>query len=353
MGQTRVIKQPTRRIAGRILLGVFAAAALLGSSACSQADPRERIRVTAVTVPGTPWHQMWVDFAASARRDWPESLEVELYVLAQLGPEQNMIANLRRNRMQMAGLSLQGAAQVVPELNILLAPYLFDSQEELDFILDQYLLEPYSRLLEEKNLTIVQWADVGWTHLYARQPLLSPTDFKGRRMRTSRAAGARAFGRAIGMNQIVLPFTEVIPALQTGLIDGGQSGVGMYALAGVAREAPHLILTAHAYDAGLIVANADWWQGLDHSVRAQVRAALDPVDKTRRDVRQMIAGIQAGITAGDSVFVHPLDAETRREWQRVSVPAQAELIAEIGGQSAAIHAQILAGKQAFRQIQAR
>lgn len=317
-------------------------------AACSQVDPRERVRVTAVTVPGTPWHQMWVDFGAAAERDFPEELNVELFILSQFGPEEAMISNLRRNRVQMAGLSLQGAVQLVPELNLLLAPFLFESQAELDYILDNHLLEAYSALLEEQNVTIIQWADVGWTHLYASEATLTPDAVQGRRMRTSRAAGARVFGRMLDMNQIVLPFTDLLPALQTGLVDGGQSGVGMYALAGMANEAPHLVLTAHAYDSGLIVANADWWHGLDDDTRSKIRASLDSVDQTRVDVRSLIERIKAGIVANPEVFVHELDPATRQAWREASAGGMEWLIDQVGGQSEMIRDRILAGKASFR-----
>lgn len=330
------------RLTALLLLGLLL-------MACSEQDQRERVRVTAVTVPGTPWYQMWVDFDATAERDFPDAINVELFVLSQFGPEEAMIANLRRNRVQMAGLSLQGASQLVPELNLLLAPYLFDSQAELDYILDNYLLDAYSDLLEEKNVTIIQWADVGWSHLYAREPVLTPESAQGRRLRTSRAAGARVFGRMMDINQIVLPFTDLLPALQTGLVDGGQSGVGMYALAGMANEAPHLILTGHAYDSGLIVANATWWHGLDPQTQSKIRASLDPVDKTRVDVRNLIARIQAGIVANPNVFVHELDAQQRRAWREASAGGMEWLIEEIGGQSEVIRDQIMAGKASFRE----
>lgn len=327
-----------------VLILVMAAMMLVG---CSQEDPRERVRVLAVTVPGTPWHDMWVRFGAAADELADPRIRVELFVLSQFGPEENMIANLRRNRAQIAGLSLQGASQVVPELNLLLAPYLFESQEELDYILDNYLLEAYSELLEAQGLTIIQWADVGWTHIYARQPRLYPSEIQGQRLRTSRASGARIFGRVLEANQIVLPFTDVIPSLQTGLIDGGQSGVGMYAMAGIASEAPHLMLTAHSYDAGLIVANAEWWHGLDDEVRNQVRQTLDPVDKTRRDVRDLIARLEGGLRANPNVTVHDLTEQQHSEWRAASAGATELLIEQIGGRAAEIYERIRAGKASF------
>lgn len=345
--KTMTSKRLNQGLSLRILILLIGLSGLI--TACDLGTGPERVRVTAVTVPGTPWHQMWVDFGAAAAGDHPDNLNVELFILSQFGPEEAMIANLRRNRVQMAGLSLQGAAQLAPELNLLLAPYLFESQAELDYILDHHLLTAFSELLERKNVTIIQWADVGWTHLYAREPVLTPDSVEGRRMRTSRAAGARVFGRMLDINQIVLPFTDLLPALQTGLVEGGQSGVGMYALAGMAGEAPHLVLTGHAYDSGLIVANADWWHGLDDATRQSVRAALDPVEKTRTDVRALIAKIKAGIVANPDVHVYELDPETRQAWREASAGGMDWLVEQIGGESEMIRERILAGKRAFAE----
>lgn len=336
---------------GRLVAAVALAA---GAIACQPAKVDEtgprQVRVTAVTVPGTPWHDMWVRFSERAAEIAPDELAVELFVLAQFGPEKNMIANVRRNRVQIAGLSLQGAAQLVPELNLLLAPFLFDSRKQIDYVLDEHLLDPYRALLEDKGLTILQWADVGWTNLYSRRPLTSPEDFEGRRMRTSRAAGARVFGRVIGMNQIVLPFTDVVPALQTGLVDGGQSGLGMYALSGIAREAPHLLLTAHAYDAGLVVANAEWWHGLEDEHRRLIRASLDDVDEHRRDVRHMLGNMMANLRADDHTTVHELTPKQRETWRASSRGAIDILIQEIGGETAKLYERIRAGKADFAEL---
>lgn len=342
------MKCPLLKRAAALLLTIMLSVA---TAACdTQPDDSSgptRIRVTAVTVPETPWHEMWTRFENNAAELAPDRLAVELFILAQFGPEKNMIANLRRNRVQIAGLSLQGAAQLVPELNLLLAPFLFESRQELDYVLDEHLLATYSALLEKKGLTILQWADVGWTHLYTQEPMTTPSDFEGRRMRASRAAGARVFGRAIGMNQIVLPFTDVLPALQTGLVDGGQSGLGMYALAGIAREAPQLVLTAHAYDAGLVVANAEWWDSLDGETRQLVRASLDSVEEHRRNVRRMLENMLVDLRSSEQTSVHELTPQQRRQWYQASRGATEELIEEIGGETGAIYRRIQAGKDEF------
>ena len=65
---------------------------------------------------------------------------------------------------------------MVPELGVLLAPYLFTSEEEVDFAMDQHLREVFTRLFAEKGLTFLRWGEVGWTSIYGIRPIMSPAE---------------------------------------------------------------------------------------------------------------------------------------------------------------------------------
>ncbi len=313
---------PDRR---RLLLG--GAGFLL--AACAPGPAKPRLRVGAVTVPGTPWFALWQRFAERAREALP-GFAVRLLIRGELGAEEHAIAKLRRGRIEMAGLSLQGAATLVPELSLILSPYQFSSPAEADRLLDGPLLPLFAERFRTKGLELLQWAEVGLTHLYARRPLRRPEDVRGLRMRASNALGARLFGQALAMNQVPISFTEVLTALQTGLIVGGQTGTGLYALAGLVRHAPYLTLTAHAYDAGVVVANAAWWQALSASERDAVRACLDPPAAHRAEVRAFVAELEDGGLARRGGVVHRLSEAERDAWREASQPVAGWLLQALG-----------------------
>ncbi|MDW8480189.1 MAG: TRAP transporter substrate-binding protein DctP [Xanthomonadales bacterium] len=294
----------------------LAGAALSGGG--REAAPR-RLRVSAVTVPGTPWHALWERFGERARRALPRHVP-RLRTRGELGGEEQAIAQLRRGRIELAGLSLQGAATLVPELNLILAPFQFEDPAVADALLDGPLFAPFAERFGAKGLALLQWAEVGHTHLYARRPLRRPEALRGIRMRASNALGARLFGRALGMNQVPVSFGEVLTALETGLIEGGQSGTGLYALAGLVRHAPHLSLTAHAYDAGVVVANLRWWEALAEDERAAVRSCLDSPESHRREVRAFVAELEAGGRERRGGVVHRRTAAERAAWREAARP---------------------------------
>ena len=81
-------------------------------------------------------------------------------------------------------------------------------------------------------------------------------------MRASSSIASQAFIREIGADTITMPFSDVLPSLQTGLIDAGVTSVTMYALSGIPSEAPYYLLTRHTYDMGVLIANDRWFEGL-------------------------------------------------------------------------------------------
>lgn len=264
---------------------------LMGTSACNEkTEDKLQVRLSSLSIPNTPWHDFWLRFDESLRENGGDEIELDMFIAGELGGEETALANLRRGRVQIGGFAMQGIATLIPELNVLLLPYMFDSRDEVAFVMDNYVTEAFARLFAEKNLALIQWSEVGWFYIYSKHAILTPEDAQGVSMRASNAMGSRIFADAIGADQIPLSFPEVIPALQTNLIESGQSGVGMYTLAGMAKQAPHLTLTRHAFDMGPILMNKPWLDGLSEKHRRIILASVEEVNASRRAIRSMLDG---------------------------------------------------------------
>ncbi len=331
-----------RLIAAPLLIAIAATAA------CGPApDHPHRVRVAALNAPGTPWHDGWVRFEQRMSRVPDSGIELDMFVTGQLGSEETMLSGLRRGRLQIGGFSLQGLAVVVPELNVLLAPYLFESVDEIDFVVDGYLTPAFRELFAARDMELLQWAEVGWTHVYGLTPILTPVDARGRPMRASNAIGSQIFSEAIGADSIPVTFSEVIPSLQTGLIESGQTGIGMYALAGISREAKHLTLTYHAFDTGLIVANRSWYRGLPPRHQEIIVDALDPLQFSREEVRRLLREFREERLPAQSVTIHELDETQLGAWRAAMAGTHERLLERIGGRAREIYARVQEGKRAF------
>ncbi len=325
---------------------------LLGLAAgCGEITPdTSRVRITALSPPGTPWHEGWLRFEARFHAINDTDLELDMFVTGQLGSEETMLSSLRRGRVHIGGFSLQGLAVVVPELNVLLAPYLFDSVEEIDFVIDHYLTPAFRELFAARGMELLQWAEVGWTHIYGVTPVITPDDARDRPMRASNAIGSQVFTEAIGADSTPVTFSEVIPSLQTGLIESGQTGTGMYAIAGISREAKHFTLTYHAFDTGLIVANRSWYRALSERKQDVIMSSLDPLQYSRDDVRRVLADILTEQLPAQSVKIHRLDQEQRRRWRDALAGTHEKLLERVGGRAREIYRLVQEGKREWASL---
>ncbi len=339
--------------AGFLRAPLLLGAALLLASGCGgdagqqENDGQLLVVVGAAGAVNTPWHDGWKRFARRVSEAEYPGLELQMSVNSQLGTEETILTQTRRGRIQYAGTSLHGMSSTIPELSVILSPYLFDSYEEVDFVTDNYLTPVFTEMLAERGLTFIQWSEVGWNHIYCREPRLEPGEFRGVKMRASTAIAPQVFTDAIGADNIPLPFDETLPALQTGLIECGQSGAGQYLLSGIAEEAPHYTLTRHAYDSGVQFANSQWYDSLPEEARQVLASALDGQQENRDIVREVIAGQEREWEEAGRVAFYELSEEQKVRWREAAEGSHQKLIERIGGRAQEIYELIQAGKADF------
>lgn len=275
-----------------------------------------------------------------------DDTDVKLLVRGEAGTEEVMVAALRRGRAQLGVSTVPGAFTAVPELGLLMAPYLFESFPEADFVLDEFLAEPVARLLAAKGLVFIQWFDSGWWNLFATRPIPTPADGRGMRLRAASGDAAVLFLRAFDADVIPLPFAEVIPGLQTGLIDGGATNTAMYAAVEMYQHAPHLTLTRHAINPGMVMANKRWFEALPAARQRLVRDAFLSSDVMRAGVRQEEQEALEEVIRRGLPPYEPTPAELAA-WRALARPLHQALIERIGGASAELYGRIQQGKAAF------
>jgi TRAP-type C4-dicarboxylate transport system substrate-binding protein len=309
-------------------------------------QPRNEVTVAGFSLPGSVDERNWQRFEQNVNA-WAPEFRLKLLIRGAGGPEETQFSNLRRGRVQIVGGSLAGAAAIVPELAVLQAPYLFESQAQADYVMDEVLLEPFRRIFAEQGLRLIQWLDIGWVNLYARQPILAPTDARGARLRAASSLASQEFVAAIGGDLVTLPFPDILPALQTGLIDGGVTSITMYSLSGLAAEAPHYVLTEHSYDVGVLLANRAWFDRLTPHDKDVFMQAFGSAGQARTDARAAVAELSAKLAADGGVTVHRPDPAQRRAWAEAARPSHEAIVRKAGGRAQEIYDLILKGKAEF------
>lgn len=319
--------------------------------ACGPVAPgvrAESFRAGALSTPGDPYDVLWQRFATDIERESAGALTAELMVRGEVGGEEALMLAVRRGRIEMAIFTSSGMSAVVPEFALLMAPFVFDSLAEADFVLDNYLAEPFAALAAQKGLTVFGWADEGFQSVYSVSPLRTPADAHNYRMRAFQVPSSPLFLTAIGADVAAMPFPDVIPALQTGLIQGGEAGPMTYASYGLAPVAPYYTLTRHAYSSGVYAANTDWFESLAPELQAALRRAVPSSDEVRDRIRARNDSDLARVKNGAPDVYEPTPDELRA-WRTATHDVPQQLVARIGGSAADIYAVLQRGRAAFRR----
>ena len=325
----------------------------LASPAAAEIDKTYTLTVAGFAAPGTPWDADWQTFKRRLDENAGNRIKLKLLIRGEVGGEPITMAGIRRNRIQFGGFSLAGAAAVIPELSVLLSPYFFADQDELDYVMDEHMLAVFRPLFAEKGLHLFRWAEVGWQHIYGQKPLLLPTDARGYRLRTQASDASQILMGALGGDVIQMPFRDLIPALQTGLVTGGGTGVLLYAVTGVSGEAPYLTLTRHTYDTGVVVSNLAWLQRLPADLQKIVDHAFPTSAEARHGVRAMTKALLAKLRGTPGIKVHDLTDSERRIWQEAFAKNHLEIIRRAGSRAAGVYEAMVKGRAAYRALKAK
>lgn len=329
----------------KLLLGRLAAMCIV---ACLLPDPllaqQPQGRVGAFSLPNSPWDVQWQRFRANVEAS---GLELEYYIRGELGSEEAMLTALKRNRLQVGGITIQGISSVVPELNVALSPFIFRSEAEVDHIYDTVLLDRANDLLARHDLVIIRWLESGWFSIGAQSPIRQPADLRNLRIGGSPNIAVQSFLTEIGADAIPIASIDLLQALQTGLVDGAIKPTALI-YSNLREEVVSVSLLKVAYDTGGLLANKSWYDRLPARYAQALYEGHGTNAEVRREVRQMVAA-QINDFRDIGIEVVTPNEEERRLWENASSPVYQKIVQSIGQDAQSVYDEIVDGLQAFRR----
>lgn len=327
-----------------LLSNALFSSAIVASSTLAQSE-KVSLTVGAAAMMDLASDRLYQEFGAALAG--PDSeFDVKLMVRGEGGSDEQNFNSVRRGRMQMGGISYGAISTAIPELAVLNAPFLFDSYEELDFVLAAGLADTINAMMGDVGLVGLGQNAASWHIVYSKTPLIEPGDARGVRMRSRIDASSILFLQELEADVIHLSATDVIPSLQTGLINAGETNSFVYLLNGIYTEAPHLTLTNHVPSITGFIANKPWWTGMTDKQRATVIEALAPRETwnapMRADEQRLLKQ-----SRDRGVTIHALSPEMRAKWKEAVLPSHRALIEDIGGRSQEIYDVVMEAKARF------
>jgi TRAP-type C4-dicarboxylate transport system substrate-binding protein len=189
--------------------------------------------------------------------------------------------------------SVGGLSSIVREVNVLEAPYVFDTVQEADKALDDpEVLKQVRKILQEQQLVFGLWGENGFRSYFSRRPIRTPDDMKGVRFRSQEAIAHVEAYRALGASPVTIDVANTMTSLQTGVVDGFDN-TPLFAMAttwyqGLGEGERNLFLSRHSYQPGIVVYSKKWFDTLPPDIQKVLLSV--PYELTtwgREQVRKM------------------------------------------------------------------
>jgi TRAP-type C4-dicarboxylate transport system substrate-binding protein len=298
---------------------------------------------------GTPWSDSLEEIKNRVAKDSGNQIKIKTYLGGQLGGELEIMQKIRRGNIEGGGLTCASMASIIPELDLLEVPYLFESSEEADFILDNYLLEPFKKLFEAKGFVMLTWAENGWRSIGHKTKLVkAPADLRAVKIRSQESKVHLAFWKKLGASPVAIATPEVLPALQTGVVEAFDN-TPLFTLAAEWQTAIKFYsVTNHIYQPAAVIYSKKFWDRLDAN---QKKILFGPGNGLAKEIRSNVRKLGDSLLTvlkESGVNTYALTAAERDAFKKASAGLADEAVKSIGGDSAKIYALILEGKKAFK-----
>lgn len=193
---------------------------LAAALALPAAATAKTLKIATLAPPDSAWMRLFEGMNAEIKKATGGAVVLRYYPGGASGDEKDMVRKLRIGQLHGGALSSVGLGEIQPEVLVLQMPLLFRNYDELDHVRTK-LSARFDALLEEKGYINLGWGDVGYTYVFSNVPVRTLDDLKKVKMWNwvDDPIGRKVFELA-GINPVPLAVPDVLPSLQTGLIDG-------------------------------------------------------------------------------------------------------------------------------------
>jgi tripartite ATP-independent transporter DctP family solute receptor len=247
--------------------------------------PVHHLKMTMADVSTHPIYGMLNDFAADVLKRTSGAVDIKVYGAGQLGSQGNALTGMQTGTLDLVCHTTGFIETIYPTVAVLDLPYIFETNEEAEKVLDGPVGQQLFDLFPAKGIYGLCWGHWGWrplTHVDRAVP--TPKDIAGSKVRIQPGAIYAATYKTLDASPQVIDVTEVYLALSQHAVDALE--VPMLSLiAGKMYEvAKHVSLTNFVYNAGAIMASKRTLDKLPPQYQTAIREAAQAASQPWRNM---------------------------------------------------------------------
>lgn len=251
--------------------------ALLGSLLVPTAWAAEKqLRIGSLVPKNSLYHRQLLELGEVWKKGQDGAPKFGVFTDGSQGGEAEMTRRMRIGQLQGALLSVVGLREIEPSVAALQAmPLLFKTWDEVDYVREK-MRPAMEKKFAEKGFVVLAWGDAGWVRFFSKEPAARPDDYKKMKFFAWGAeADQQAIMKSLGYTPVPLEPTDILPAIQTGMINVVPSTPYFALATQIYNTAPHMLEINWAPIVGALVVTQKTWADMSPELQASMRSASD------------------------------------------------------------------------------
>ena len=298
---------------------LVAAVCLLGVTP-APAGAQIVVKMATLVPDGTSWHLVLKEVAADWAKASGGKVKVNLYPGGTAGDDPDVVRKMNLGSLNAAVLTSVGLAELDKSVYAFSIPMAYEDYDEVYYVIDKMRPRLEANLLK-KGYVVLNWADGGWTHFFAKKPVATPDDLK--KLKLFQWAGDQPLlkiWQSAGFNPVAAASTELASGLQTGLFEAFNAPPQVVVITRYYENAKYMTDLRWALLMGATVIRKETWDRIPADLQPKlVEAAQRAGTKLQAEIRRSgEADVAAMKSSKTALVVVPVDAKTKDLWRKTA-----------------------------------
>ena len=304
----------------------FAILSLFGIWLASQpAHAQISIKMATLVPKDSSWHRILLECADQWNKISGGKLRVIIYPGGTQGDDPDIVRKMNLKIIDAAVLTSVGLAEIDKSVYALSVPMMYNDYDEVYSVLEK--MRPHLEAnMEAKGFVVLNWADAGWVHFFAKKPVASPEDLKKLALfQWADDPRTLEIWKTAGFNPRPGASTELATGLQTGLYEAFTVSPQIAVITGYFANCKFMTDLDWALLMGGTVIRKEVWDRIPADLKpALAQAQRQAAQKLQSDIRQSTARDIESMKARGLTVV-PVDARLKDQWRAVVDKAKSKI----------------------------
>ena len=176
------------------------------------------LKLATLAPDGSIWMQALTDAKKEIETATGGAVKVKIYPGGIMGAEKDVLFKIKTGQLQGGGFMGYAIAKICPEVNVLMFPMVFRNYDEVDGVLGK--MRSFLDASARKNgFETMGWTEVGFSYAYSLKPIGSLDALRATKVWGLDSPMLIELCTAAGISYIPANITDVLTALQTGLLE--------------------------------------------------------------------------------------------------------------------------------------